>query len=171
MNLGKKVIRFAVELPHLANQPAQVLEMALAPLGQAIDDDAIESLFGREGEQLFRQRNVLLGGEAESVENGANLCFGLFNAFANLDLLVAREQRDFAHLLEIHAHRIIQQIEPAPIRLVLFFARLLCFGGIDDINFQTAQFAVNLIQVLGRHRLVGQSIINILVSEIALFFG
>ena len=37
--------------------------------------------------------------------------FGVFDALGDFDLLFASEQRDLAHLLEVHPNRIVEDIE------------------------------------------------------------
>ena len=51
-------------------------------------------------------------------------------AFGDLHFLLAREQGDLAHLLEIHPHGVIQNIEA---RLVVF---LLHFGLLDAVTLR-----------------------------------
>jgi hypothetical protein len=60
-----------------------------------------------------------------------DLELGFLDAFGNFHLLFAGEQGDLAHLLQIHAHRVIEHIEPA---LFLFLRR--CFPGLIDLSLR-----------------------------------
>ena len=47
-----------------------------------------------------------------------DLIFGFLDPLGNLHFLLARQQRHLAHLLEIHPHRVIENVE---LRFRLFF--------------------------------------------------
>ena len=76
--------------------------------------------------------------------------FGVFDALGNFDFLLAGEQRDLAHLLEIHADRVIEDIEAG---LFLFFFRFglldaIDFGLVDDLDLEVAEFDDRFRRVL-----------------------
>ena len=90
---------------------------------------------------------------------------GLLDALGNLDLLFAGEQGDLPHLLEVHADRIIQDVEFAIRFLVLFFfffavlANLLDsvdIRRINDLDLHGAElgdnqfYAVRVVDALGK---------------------
>ena len=83
-----------------------------------VEHDAVEPLARRVGQQFFRQRDVFLAGEAEAVNDFADFVFGGFDALGNFHLLLAGQQRHLAHLLEIHPHRVVQNIQPVGVVLL-----------------------------------------------------
>ena len=54
---------------------------------------------------------VLARGEAEAVEVLLHHRLGVLDALGNFDFLLAGEQRDLAHLLEVHPDRIVEDVE------------------------------------------------------------
>ena len=93
------------------------------------------------------------------------------DALGNLHLLLARQQRHLAHLLEIHPHRVVQNVQP---RLLLLLVRLrlldpVHFGLVHDFDLQIAQLAVEAVQFLGGNDHIGQRIVDVVVGQIALF--
>ena len=87
--------------------------MAFAVGDLLVHDHAVKAFLGRFGKQLFRDRNVFLGGETEAVNEPLHLGLGFFDALANLDFLFAGEQGHLAHLIHVHPNRIIQHFQPA----------------------------------------------------------
>ena len=83
------------------------------------------------------QIKVGTGHKAHAIDDVLHPDFGIFNPFGNFDLLLAGQQGDLAHLLEIHADGIVEDIEPAVGLFVLlgFFFFLFLFArrlvGID----------------------------------------
>ena len=76
-----------------------------------VNNDAVETLLRRLGQKLFRDGDVLLRRETKAVNNRLHRDFGLFDLFANLHFLFAREQRNLAHLVHIHANRVVQDLQ------------------------------------------------------------
>ncbi len=140
---------------------------------ELVNDDTVKALFGRHGEQLLRQRQVLFGGEAESVDDPARLPFGGFDALADLHLLLAGQQRHLAHLAQVHPHRVIQNIVAAPFLLVVRLGgpAPLHLGGVNDLDVQGAQLAEDLVQVGGGDDVVGQGVVEIVIGQMALLLG
>src|SRR5207237_8202322 len=114
-----------------------------------------------------------VGGQSEAVNGPLKLALGIFDPFGNFDFLLAGEQRHLAHLLEVHPHRIIENIEPALVLLFLDFGLLdaIYFGLINDLDLQTAQLDVNVIKVFGIDHAIWERVVDVVVSEIALFLG
>ena len=88
--------------------------MLLPPLDLLVNNDPVEALLGRLGNEFFGQGDVFLAGEAEAVNDAFDLVLRLFDALGNFHLLLARQQRDLAHLLEVHPHRVVQDVQPRP---------------------------------------------------------
>ena len=99
---------------------------------------------------------------------------GVLDALGNLDFLFAREQRDLAHLLEIHADRIVEDIRrPSflPLPRLLGLLDAIDFGLVDDLDLEIAELDVDLIEIVGSDDVIRQSIVDIVVGEVALFLG
>ncbi len=96
---------------------------------------------------------VFLARKTKAVNEALHRIVGVFDAFGNHHLLLAAEQRHLAHLLQIHPHRIVQNVEPAFFLLFLFRLRLLDavhFRLLHNIDFEMSQPDINLIQFLRR---------------------
>jgi hypothetical protein len=123
-----------------------------------VHDDAVEAFLGRLGQQFFRDGDVLLGRETESINDGLHRDFGLLDFFANLDFLFAREQGHLAHLVHIHPDRVVQNFQ-ARVLISFFLLRLFgllgAFGALglglihDDFHVQAAQFGQQNVEVVG----------------------
>ncbi len=131
--------------------------MAL-PVGDfLVHDHAVKTLLGRLGQQFFRDGNVLLGREAEAIDDALHLHFRVLDLLADLHLLLAGEQRNLAHLVHVHAHRVVQNFQP---RILVHFVRLRllglfrAFGALglglvhDNFHVQAAQFGQHRIEFL-----------------------
>jgi hypothetical protein len=73
-------------------------------------------------------------------------------------------------LFEVHADRVIQNVQ-AP--LVLIFIGLGLFDAVhfrlvNDLHFQVSQFAVKVIQFVGRDHAIGQRVVDVVVGQVAL---
>ena len=146
--------------------------MAFAGVGEPVHDHSVEPLLGGNGQQLLRQGDVLLGSEAQSINDSAGFLFGRLDPFANFHFLLPGQQGDLAHLPQIHANRIIKEIEP----LVLFRLHprrsgLVHFGRVNDVDVQVSQFGQNAIQILRGHDVFRKRIVDVLVREVALVTG
>ena len=95
-------------------------------------------------EQPPGQAHVFLGREPEIVDDLLDVVLGGLDALGDLHFLFARQQRDLAHLLEVHADGIVEDIE-AGIDLGRF---LFLFGfaleavdlrGVDDLDVHPAE--------------------------------
>ena len=62
--------------------------------------------------------------------------FGFLDSLGNLHFLFARQERHLAHLLEIHPHRIIQNIELGLGLLFLFFLFRVFFSVLVTIDLR-----------------------------------
>ena len=151
-------VHFLVERVDFFDELAHVAQMAFAVGDFLVHDDAVKALLGRLGQQFFRDGDVFLRRETEAIDDALHLDFGLLDFFANLDFLFAREQRNLAHLVHIHAHRVVENFEARVLigflRLRLF--RLLgAFGAFglglvhDDFHVQGAQLAQQHVEVVG----------------------
>ena len=111
----------------------------------------VETFFGRLRQELFGDGDVLLGRKAEAIDQALDIGFGFLDALADLDFLLASEQRHFAHLVHVHPHWIVQNLQPA-VFLFLRFGRLgpLHLGVVHYLDIEIAQLAVQIVEVLWR---------------------
>src|ERR1043166_6611992 len=90
--------------------------MPLAMVAELVQNDAVIPFLGWQRQEFFGQRDVLLAGKAQAVNETPRFLVRRLDALADFHLLIAREQRDLAHLAQIHPHRIIQD---DPVRMYL----------------------------------------------------
>jgi hypothetical protein len=148
--------------------------VVVAAFDLLVDDHAIEALLGRLGDELLSQRDVLLAGETEAVNDALDLVLGVLDALGNLDFLLAGQQLHLPHLLQIHADGIVQDVQAVLVLRLLLRLGLfdpIHFRLIDDLDLQVAELAVDLVQVIRRDNAVGQCVIDVAVGQIALFLG
>jgi hypothetical protein len=81
----------------------------------AVGNHAVETFLRRRGEEFIGQGDVLFGRETEMIKNLRDLGLRFFDATADFDFLFRCQQRHRAHLLEVHAHRIVQPVGTAAI--------------------------------------------------------
>ena len=146
--------------------------MRVAAVHFFVENDAVETFARRVGDQFFRQGDVFLAGKAEAVNDFADLVFRGLDALGNFHLLLARQQRHLPHLLEIHPHRVVQDVQPR--RVVLLGVGLLDavhFRLVHDLDFQRAQFGKNLVQLLRRDTVFRQRVVDVVVGQMALLLG
>ncbi len=171
--LGVFVIDLLVEEADVFDQAAQVAEVVVAALDFFVDDDAVEAFLGGFGNEFFGEGDVFLAGEAEAVDDAFDFVFGVLDAFGDFDFLFAGEQRDLAHLLEVHADGVVQDVQAD---LVFVFVRFGLFDAVhfrlvDDFDFQVAQFAVEIVQFVRGDDAIGQGVVDVVVGQVALFLG
>ena len=75
------------------------------------------------------------------------------NALGDFDFLFAGQQRDLAHLLEVHANRVVENIMPAGFRLSLFLLFLFRLEGVylawvQDLDFEILKNGHDVIDVV-----------------------
>ena len=163
-------IHLPVHFPDAHDQPAQRAQVRVAVVHFFVENDAVEPFARRIGQQFFRQRDVFLAGKAEAVNDFADFVFGGLDAFGNFHFLLARQQRHLSHLLEIHPHRVIENVQPVGVFL-------LGFGGFDavhlrlihDFDFETAKFGENSIQLFRFNRVFRQRFADVVVGQMPLF--
>jgi len=104
--------------------------------------------------------------------------FGVLDALGNLNFLLAGEQRDLAHLLEVHPDGIVQYIE---LRVGLVFL-LLVMGflavlvaidlrGIDDVDLHGPEPGHDRVHLLGLVDAVGKDFAQVIEGDVTLFLG
>ena len=118
--------------------------------------------------------------ESELVKNLLHLEFRLFDALGDLDLLLSGQQRNLPHLLEVHANRVVQDVELAVgflILFLLFFAILAPFldavdvGRIDNLDFHGPKLGNDRFHAVGIIHALRQSLVEVVIGDVALFLG
>jgi hypothetical protein len=121
---------------------------------------------------------VRLGDEAEPIDQPLHHDLGLFDPLGNFHFLLAGQQRHLAHLLEIHPHRVVEDVElRLGLLLFLFLGVLLAIlvaidlGRLDDVDLHPAQTRQDCIELIGVADVGRQRFIEIVEREITLFLG
>lgn len=106
--------------------------------------------------------------------------FGVFDAFGDFDLLFAGEQGDLAHLFEVHADRVVEDIEflvgfeflfAVAVVVAFFIFVAVDFGGVDDVELHVAEAFHDRLDVLGVDEVVGEDVVDVVKGQVFLFFG
>ena len=90
------------------------------------------------------------------------------------------EQRNLPHLLEVHANRVVQDVELAVGFLVLFFLFFAVLAPfldavdirrIDDLDLHGPKLGDDRFHAVGIIHALGQSLVEIVIGDVALFLG
>ena len=152
----------------------QALEVGLAAVDLLVDDDAVEALLAVEELGAERADVGADGGGLE--EGGLGLELGILDALGNLDLLLAGQQRDLAHLLEVHADRVVEDVVlrgAALLLLGLLHALLVIVDlvGLEDLDLEVLQDGKDVVDLLLVLDGLGQRLVDVVEREIALLLG
>ncbi len=82
------LVHTGIQPADFSDEPAQLPQVAFAVGNFFVHHYPVESFFGRFGKELFRNGNVLFGGEAEAIDQAFDFLFGIFDALADLDFLL-----------------------------------------------------------------------------------
>ena len=110
------VRQFPAHLLHFFAETREQLHVALPALDFLVEDHAIEAFAAFD--QLRRQLEVSVRDESKAMNMHRDASFGFLDPLGNFDFLLARQERHLAHLLQIHPHRIVEDVE---LRFRLFF--------------------------------------------------
>ena len=158
---------------------AQIAQMAFAIGDFFVHDHAVKTFLGRLGQQFFGDGDVFLGGEAEAVNDALHLHFGLFNALANFDFLFAGEQGHLAHLVHVHADRVVQNFEAGVLVLLLLLgcsgclvrsARSASAWSMTISTSRPRSLVSKRVQILGTE-IVRQNVVDVVVGDVAVLLG
>ena len=173
-DLGVLLANRSAQFLDLLAKARQHLHVALAALDFLVENHAVETLaaFG----QFLREIEVRLGDETKAVDEPLHHDLRLLDSLGNLHLLLARQQRHLAHLLEIHPHRVVENIE---LRLrLLFFLFLGVFlavlvtihlGRFDDVDLHPPEPRQNRVELIRVGHLDGKRFVQVVEGEVALF--
>ena len=102
---------------------------------------------------------MTLGNKSETAKMLLHHGLGLLDALRDFDLLVAGQQRHLPHLLQIHSHRVVQNINfrwHSAFLFVLFIIDIFFavpvavhFRRLDDVDLQATETRENQIQFVG----------------------
>ena len=173
--LTEDVVILAVQLAQLIAKLAQALHVALTRLDLLVEDHAVEALLAV-GE-LVGEAKVAVGGEAELVQMFGDLDLGILDALGDFDLLFACQKRHLAHLLEIHADRVVENIEflvclglllTAAVVIAFLVFVAVDFGGINDVKLHVAQALHDGFDIFGFDQIIGQDVIDVIKGQVFL---
>ena len=167
----------------LLAEAGKKLQVSLAALDLLVLDDTVEAFAGIE--QALGHVDMGVGDEAEAVEDILHAGLGLLDALGDLDLLLAGEEGNLSHLLEVHADGIVEDVEAAVglLFLVLFLLVLVVIfllldlldavhlGGVDDVDLDGTELGEDGVDGLGIVHPLGEMFVEILESDVALFLG
>ena len=106
--------------------------------------------------------------------------FRVFDALGNFHFLFAGEQGDLAHLLEIHADRVIEDVEflvclefllLAAIVVAFLILESVDFRGVDDVELHVAQALHDRLDIVRIDKVVGEDLVDVVVGQVFLFLG
>ena len=155
----------------------QTFHVALATFDFFIEDHAVETLLALD--QFIGQIEVVEVHETELMKVLGDLNLGIFNALGNFNFLLASEQGNLAHLLEIHANGVIEDVEllftfcVIVVNVIVITATIfeaIHLGCIDDIELHRAQLLHDGLDVIRINDVVRQNLVDVIVGEIFLLF-
>ena len=176
--LAEDVVVFLVELLQLFAELRQSLHVAFARLYFFIEDHAVEAFFALV--EFVGEIEVGFGHEAEEVEVASHFDFRVFDALGNFHFLFAGQQRDLAHLLEVHADRVVEDVEFLVCLEFLFLTAIVVaflvleavdLRGIDDIELHVAQALHDRLDIVRIDKVVGEDLVDVVVGQVFLFLG
>jgi hypothetical protein len=170
---GVVVVHVLIELADVFDEFAEILEVAVAVGHFFVHDDAVEAFLGGLGEEFFGEGDVLLAGEAEAVDDLLEDLVGFLDALGDGDFLLAGEEGDLAHLLEVHADGIVEDVEAGAVLLFLVVGGFdaVHLGLVHDFDIEAAELDVDGVEFLGGDDVLGEGVVDVAVSEIALLLG
>ncbi len=130
-------------LLHFFAKPREHLHVALAALDFLVENHTIETLAAFD--QFRRQFKMRRRDESEAIDVSRDHLFGFLDALGDFHFLLPRQQRHLAHLLQIHPHRIVEDVE---LRLRFFLVLLgilfdvlvtIHLRRLDDVDLEFAQ--------------------------------
>jgi len=98
------------------------------------------------------------------------------DAFGNLHFLLAGEQGDLAHLLEVHPDRVVQNVVLRGTRLLLLrllhpLLVVLDLVGLEDLDLEVLQDREDVIDLLLVLDRLGQRLVDVVERQVALLLG
>ena len=131
---------------HLFTQARQVLHVSFAALDFLVENHAVEPFASLE--QLQGKIQIGARDEAESTNVLLHHRFGVFNSFGYFDLLFPSQKWNLTHLLEIHPHGVIENVDLCfrslvfllvLVRVFLTILVAIHFGSFNNVDLQASQ--------------------------------
>jgi hypothetical protein len=178
-NLAVGLLGLGVGAFDAADERLERGQVLVAAVDLLVLDDAVEALAALL--ELAGQVEVLARGEAEPVEVLLHHRLGVLDALGNFDFLLAGEQRDLAHLLEVHPDGVVQDVELG-VGLLLVGKFLLFLpgggllvtvdlGGVDDVDLEVAQEHDDGLKFLRVVDALGNRLVEVVPREVTLVLG
>ena len=165
-----------VEGDHFLRVACQRFHVALAVFDLLVNHDAVEAFFAVE--EFLRKAQIATGDEAKAVQVAQDIVFCGLDALGDLDLFLAGQQRGQPHLLEIHAHGVVEDVEFG-VRLLRHRLRILVadfldaidLGGVDDIELHAVEAREDFLHDFGLDHVAWQCLVDVVEGEVALLLG
>ena len=98
---------------------------------------------------------------------------GILDPLGDLDLLLAGQQRHLAHLLEIHADGIVEDVMLRGARLLLLGLFLALFVAVnllrvEDVDLEVLEDGDDVLDILGVVDALRQGVVDVVKSQISL---
>ena len=151
---------------HLFAEPREIFHIPLPALDFLVENHPIESFPALD--QLLSEIQVGLRDKTEAIDVLQHHVFGFLDALGYFDFLFAGQERHLAHLLEIHPHWVVQDIDLGfgslflfQILLCVFFAVLVTidFRRFDNVDLQPTQPREDKVQFIGVSDSLGQRLV------------
>ena len=147
------------------NQFGERFEVSLPAVDLLVDDDPVEAFFAVE--QLLPERADVPAHNADMKQRLLRMQLGILDPLGDLDLLLARQQRHLAHLLEIHADGIIENVVLRRARLLFLRLLLALFVAVNLVRVENVDLEVledgnDVLDVLGIINALRQGVIDVI---------
>ena len=129
--------------------------------------------------EVFAQGHNLANHDGRARDGLEHAQLAALNALGDFDFAFAREQRNRAHLAQVHAHRVVGFFQRARRQVeldvfALFQLEVLVagkFGAVEQVDALGADGGDQVVQIVGRANLIRQHVVHVAVGEIALFLA
>ena len=153
------------------DQLGQRLEVGLPAVDLLVDDDPVEALLAIE--ELLAERDDMAADDAGMEQGLLGVQLRVLDALGDLHLLLARQQRHLAHLLQIHADGIVENVVLGGAGLLLLGFLLPLLVTVDLLRIQNVDLEIledgnDVLDVLGVVDALRQGVIDVVESQIPL---
>ena len=134
--------------------------------------------------QIFAETDDLANDDGRARDGLHDAELAAFDALGDLNFTFAGEQRDGAHLAEVHADGVVGLLELAggEVELDVFglftgFGRELVVAsaelgvGVEDVDALGVDGGEEIVEVVGRGDVAGEKVVDLAVGEVALLFA
>ena len=176
--LTEDVVVFLVELLQLFAELWQALHVAFARFDFLVENHTVEALLALV--EFVGEVEIGFGDESEEVEVACDLDFSVLDAFGNFHFLFAGQERDLAHLLEVHTDRVVEDVEFLVCLQFFLFAAIVVaflvleavdFRGVDDVELHVAQALHDRLDIVRIDEIVREDFVDVVVGQVFLFLG